>query len=480
MAELLTPDLCIIGAGPGGLAVAEAARRYDASVVLVERDRMGGDSVNAGSIPSKAFIAAARHAHGLRNAAAFGIEPMEVKADYAGVQAHVQQAIDAIAREDSVERFEALGVRIVAGTAKFIDPRTIRVEDTTIRARRFVLATGSQPRLPDIPGLTGVPYLTSDTVFALKERPSHLVIIGGGPLGIELAQAHRRLGAAVTVIEAKTPLAGSDPELVEIALRRMQEEGVVIRSATNVVSLAQNVAGQGVDITLSQGEAQEVISASHLLIATGRSPSVEALQLEKGHIKRNPLDKSALALRSGLRTSNRRVYAVGDAAGGTRFSDATAQEADALVLNALFGVPLNYDRHRIPQVTYCDPEIAQVGLTEPEAKERLRDRYKVVRISFAENRRARAERQSFGLAKLVTDPGGRILGAGIVGSRADELVSLFSLAIANRLSTQHLRAFVPAHPTFSEIARRLGTESARGPALKPWLDRVMALNRLLP
>jgi pyruvate/2-oxoglutarate dehydrogenase complex dihydrolipoamide dehydrogenase (E3) component len=349
-----------------------------------------------------------------------------------------------------------------------------------VRARRFVLATGSRPRLPDIPGLTAVPFLTSDTVFALTEKPSHLAIIGGGPLGIELAQAHRRLGAAVTVIEAKTPLAGSDPELVEIALRRMQEEGVVIRSATNVVSVAQGAAGQGVDITLSQGETQEVISASHLLIATGRTPSVDELQLDKARIGRNPLDKSALDLRSGLRTSNRRVYAIGDVAGGQRFSEATAHEADAIVRNALLGRPLRHNRHRVPQATYCDPEIAEIGLTEPEAKKRLRDRYKVVRISFAENQRARAERQGLGLAKLMTDPTGRILGAGIVGSRADELISLFSFAIANGLSTQHLRAFVPAHPTFSEIARQLGAESDHGAARKPWRDRLMALNRLLP
>ncbi|MDB5562757.1 MAG: dihydrolipoyl dehydrogenase, partial [Hyphomicrobiales bacterium] len=316
--------------------------------------------------------------------------------------------------------------------------------------------------------------------FTLTQKPTHLVIIGGGPLGMELAQAHRRLGAAVTVIEASTPLAQSDPELVDIALRRMQEEGVVIRSGTNVVSVAPGAAGRGIELTLGGGDVSETILASHLLIAVGRELNLNELDLDKANVKRDPLDSAMLALRSYFKTSNRRVYAVGALMANAWSDAAAAHQAQAVVRHALLGMPIQYDRQLVPLATYCDPEIAEVGLTEPMARKRLQSGYKVVRCAFADNARARAERQSFGLAKLVTDRDGRILGAGIVGANAGELIALFSFAIANRLSTHHLRAFVPAHPTFSEIVRQLGTESAHDQPPSPWLSRLMALNRLLP
>ncbi len=477
MAELLTPDICVIGAGSAGLAVAAAARAYGASVVVVERHPMGGTSLNAASLPAAALIASARHAHAMRTAGPFGIANDEPKFNYRGIHDHVRRVIEGIASNFSFERYEAMGIRLLAAEARFTDARTLRAGEVLVRARRFVIATGSRPAIPAIPGLDGVAYFTNATIFDNPRKLSHLVIIGAGQVGIELAQAYRRLGSSVTMIEIASPLAQFDPELADIALRRIEEEGVVIRRGTAVTSVQSRSFGIGVTVT--RGDLAEVLDASHILVATGRVANLDELDLQKARIGRARTGAMGLVLRSGLKTTNRRVYGIGDAAGGTHHIHAASYQAGLVVRNALFGRPLRNNPNVVPRAVFTDPEIAEIGLTEPMLRQR-RGNFRVQRVAFAENDRARVELDNYGLAKLVTDPKGRILGAGIVGAGAGELVALFSFAIANRLSVRHLRAFVAPYPTLAEIARRLGEEFYRDEADNRWLARLRAFNRLLP
>ena len=478
MAEVLTPDICVIGGGAGGLAVAAEARAHGASVVLIERERLGGDTLHAGSLPSKALVAAARRAHYLRTAAPFGIANDQPRINARGVFDHIHAVIDAVAPTGSLERLTALGVQLIAAEARFLDRRTVTAGDRLVRARRFVLAPGAHPFVPDIAGLDAVPYFTNESIFDNPRKLTHLVIIGGGPVGIELAQAFRRLGSEVTVIEIATPLADRDPELVEIALRRVTEDGVIIRTGASVSAV--QLRSLGIGITIRTGQGEETLDASHILVAAGRLPNLDGLDLDKAGIRRGKTGRQDLVVRSRLRTTNPHVYVVGDAAGGPQHTHAAAYQARAVVRSALFGLPLRYDPALVPTTIFTDPEIAEVGLTEPMARRAKRRDFNILRLSFAENDRAVAERQSYGLAKLVIDRKGRLLGAGIVGTGAGEMISLFSFAIANGLSAQHFRSYVAPYPTLSEIAVGLGNEFARLQPPSPWLGRLMALHRLLP
>ena len=283
MAETLTPDICVIGAGAGGLSVAAAAAAFGVSVVLVEKGRLGGECLYTGCVPSKALIAAAKRAHGIAGAEAFGIAAGPVRIDFAKVHRHVQDVIAAIAPNDSKERFTGLGVRVIAAAARFKDRDTVVAGDgTEIAARRFVIATGSSPSLPPIPGLDAVPYLTNETVFDLAARPEHLIVIGGGPIGLELAQAFRRLGAAVTVLEAAAPLAREDRECADVVLDALAREGVDIRSHVAIVRVEAR--GAKLNVVIRAGDGEETIAGSHLLVATGRTANTEGLGLEQAGI----------------------------------------------------------------------------------------------------------------------------------------------------------------------------------------------------
>ena len=265
MAEILKPDICVIGGGSGGLSVAAAAAAFGVPVVLVERHKMGGDCLNTGCVPSKALLAAAKRAELMRSAGPFGVTAQAVDVDFAKVHDHVQRVIAAIAPTDSAERFAGLGVRVIKGHAKFKDRRTVVVGDEVeIRARRFVIATGSTPALPPIPGLDEGPYLTNETVFSLSDRPDGLIIIGAGPVGLEMAQAFRRLGSAVTVLEAAAPLAKDDPECAAIVIDQLDREGVVIRSGVKVVRVKH--ASGGVAVTFEGSGGEETIEGRYLLV----------------------------------------------------------------------------------------------------------------------------------------------------------------------------------------------------------------------
>ena len=478
LAEILTPDLCVIGAGLGGLTAATEARALGGSVVLIERDRMGGDYLNTGAVPARALAAAAAHAHAVRSGVPFGIAADEPRIHARKVHDAVEQVIEGLAPHEAAARVEALGATVIKADARFLDDRTVVAGDVSVRARRFVIATGARSVVPPIPGLESVPYFTSETIFDNSRKLTHLVVIGGGATGLEIAQSYGRLGTAVTVVDPSVPLATSDPELVAVALERMGAEGVSIRPGTEVVQIQPR--SQGIGIIIRTGDREEMLDASHILIANGKAPNLDGLDLDKAGIRRSSGDPLRLELNQALRTSNRRVYAVGDAAGIDQRNDLAAHHARVVVRSALLGLPVRADADRVPTVVFTDPEIAEVGMVEPEARKRLGVGYTVLRTSLADNDRAKATQQGYGLIKLIVNGKGRILGAGIVGDRAGELIALFSLAISKRMSVGDLGSFPVPHTTLSESIGRLAGEYSRQSPIGPVMWRVVSLVRLLP
>jgi len=465
--EELNADICVIGAGSGGLSVAAGAAQMGARVILVEGGRMGGDCLNFGCVPSKALIAAARHADAMTSGAPFGVTPAVPNVDYAAAKDHVANVIAGIAPHDSVERFEGLGVKVIREYGRFISPDALEAGNTRVRARRFVIATGSSPFIPPIPGLDTVPYLTNESIFDLRERPEHLIVIGGGPIGIELAQAHRRLGSRVTVLEGFSALGKDDPELAAIALARIRAEGVDIIEGAMVERISRQ--GARIHVHVEQGEVHE---GSHLLVAAGRKANVDRLNLDVAGVATH---RTGIAVDSRLKTANRRIYAIGDVIGGLQFTHVAGYHAGIVIRSALFGLPSRADTAHIPWATYTDPELAQVGLTEDEARKRHGARLEVVRFDYAENDRARAELATTGLIKVMVVKG-RPVGASIVGAQAGELIQLWAMAIANRLKMGAVAAMVAPYPTLGEINKRVAG-AYFSPRLfeNPWVRRIVRL-----
>ena len=446
MSASLTPDLCVIGAGAGGLAVAAGAVQMGASVVLVERGDMGGDCLNVGCVPSKSLIAAAKFAHQWRRSGEFGVAYRPPSIDFVAVGDSVAQVIARIAPNDSVERFERLGVKVLRAEAKFTDPRTVRAGTFDIRARRFVIATGSCPAIPPIPGLGSIPYFTNETIFANRAPLRHLVVIGGGAVGVELAQAHRRLGAEITVIDAGPLLPRDDPELVALLIHRLAAEGIALRPSTAIAAIERG--GEGVAVALTSGER---IAGSHLLVAAGRQPNLAALDLAAAGIEAS---ERGVTVDTRLRTTNRRAYAIGDIAGGPQFTHAALYHAGIVIRNALFRLPARVDYGALPRVTYSDPELAAVGMSEAAARDAHGDKIRVLRWSLAENDRAQTERETAGMVKIVTDAKGRILGAAILDAGAGDQIMSWALAISQRLKIGAMANLVMPYPTRSEAGKR--------------------------
>jgi pyruvate/2-oxoglutarate dehydrogenase complex dihydrolipoamide dehydrogenase (E3) component len=443
--ETLTPDICVIGAGPGGLSVAAAAAAFGRNVVLIERHKMGGDCLNYGCIPSKALLAAGRRAHAMRTAAVFGITGIDPEVDPRRVHDHVQGVIAAIQPNNSVERFTGLGVRVILAAARFIDKSTVIAGEHRIKARRFVLAIGSAPIVPLIPGLDSVPYFANETIFDNQQRLHDLIVIGAGPLGLELAQAHHRLGSRVTVIEAAKALANEDPELSRIVLEQLAAEGINILESTTVERVESSLGRVRVHVSLN-GE-KHVVEGSHLLLAAGRKPATSDLGLEAARIR---YDNRGIKVNAGLKTSNRRVFAIGDCAGGPQFTHVADYHASLVVRRILFRRSSRVDLDILPRVTFTDPELAYVGLSEAEAQ-KTAGKINVLRWPYHENDRAQAEHNTVGHIKVVTAKNRRILGVGIVGVQAGELIQMWALAIAQKLKIEAMTTWISPFPTLGEI-----------------------------
>ncbi len=443
--ERIKTDILVIGAGSGGLSVAAGAVQMGADVVLLEGHKMGGDCLNYGCVPSKALLASGKAAHAQAHAGALGVADHVPGVDYAAAKTHVADVIAQIAPHDSVERFEGLGVRVISEYGRFIGPREVEAGPYRITARRIVVATGSSPLVPPIPGLEDVPYLTNETLFDLKERPEHLLIIGGGPIGMEMAQAHRRLGCEVTVIEGDKALGRDDPEMAGFVLAQLRGEGIVIEEN----ALAAKISGTAGAIRVAAKDGR-VFEGSHLLVAVGRKANIERLNLAAAGIE---TAKTGIKVDSSLKTTNRRIYAIGDVVGGKQFTHVAGYHAGVVIRSALFGIPAKAREDHIPHATYTDPELAQVGLTEAEAREVHGARLEVVRFDLEGNDRLVAERKARGLIKVMVVKG-RPVGVSIAGPQAGEHIALWSLAIANRLKMGQIASMVAPYPTVAEIGKR--------------------------
>ncbi|MEI4260479.1 dihydrolipoyl dehydrogenase family protein [Roseovarius sp. D0-M9] len=466
-------DILVIGAGSGGLSVAAGAVQMGARVVLLEGHKMGGDCLNYGCVPSKALIASGKAAHAQAHAARYGVSDVVPGVDYAAAKDHVADVIATIAPVDSVERFEGLGVKVISEYGTFISPTEVQAGDTVITARRIVIATGSRPAVPPIPGLDTVPYLTNETLFDLREQPEHLLIVGGGPIGMEMAQAHRRLGSRVTVIEGAKALANDDPETAAIVLEALRGEGIQIEEGTK----ATEIRGKAGAIEV-EAEDGRVFEGSHLLMAVGRKSNLERLDLEKAGIRTT---ERGIKVDERLKTTNARVYAIGDVAGGLQFTHVAGYHAGIVIRSAVLGLPAKAKTSHIPWATYTAPELAQVGLTEVEARDKYGARLEVVRHEYAHNDRAIAERETRGLIKVMV-AGGKPVGASIVGAQAGELIGLWALALANGMKMSQIAAMVAPYPTIGEVNKR-----AAGAYFSPrlfdsiWIKRAVRLvQRWLP
>lgn len=380
--DVIKADVCVIGAGSGGLSVAAGAAQLGAKTVLIERGTMGGDCLNTGCVPSKSLLSAAKHFHAMSDGGKFGLSAHETSVDFGKVHDHVHGVIADIAPLDSVERFEGLGVTVIKAQAKFVDPKTVEAGATRIEARRFVIATGSRAALPPIPGLAETPHLTNETIFELTVLPEHLIIIGGGPIGMEMAQAFRRLGSKVTLLEGARVLAKDDPELTQVVVDQVKADGVDIREGVSITSVEQS--GNGIRVALGG----ESVEGSDLLVAAGRTPNVEDLGLDAAGVT---FERGGIQVDGRLRTSNRKIFAIGDVAGGLQFTHVAGYHAGIVIRNALFRIPAKADVSAVPWVTYTDPELAHVGLTEAAARLRFGARVKVLKWPLADNDRARAE-----------------------------------------------------------------------------------------
>jgi pyruvate/2-oxoglutarate dehydrogenase complex dihydrolipoamide dehydrogenase (E3) component len=468
------PDFCVIGGGPGGLAAAAAAAAMGASAVLIEKGRMGGQSLNGGTVPSKALLAAAEYANAVRAGARFGVKSVRSGIEFAAVVAHARRAAQAVAPQLAAERFVGLGVRVIAGAARFKDANSVEAGDEIIKARRFIIATGSSPIVPAIPGLADAPYLLPETVFDLSDLPRNLTIIGAGNMGLELAQAFRRLGSEVTVLEAETPLRREDPECAAVVLDALAREGIKLRTGVKITQVRRMLARIQVVIAKAEG-GEETIEGTHLLVATGRQPNIEDLNLDAAGIRHGP---DGIVVNKYLRTRNKKIYAIGDVVGGPKFAHVAQHHAGLVVRNALFRSKVALDRRTLPWVTYTDPELAQIGFLEDEARAHA-GAIRILRWPYRENDRAVAAGATEGHIKVITDRRGGILGVTIVGAAASENIALWSLAVGQKLKIGALAGFIVPLPTYAEVGKRAavtyfmrGLTSSRVRRIIGWLRRL--------
>lgn len=470
----LTPDLCVIGAGTAGLAVATAAAAFGVSVVIIERDRMGGP---AGDSAVMALAAAGARAQAAREARHFGITTGEPEVNDAQLHDHVQRVLSAAAPNASAERMTALGATVIRGEGRFISRSTVVVGEQTIKARRFVIATGARSVAPPIPGLDAIACLTDASLATATRRPGRLIVLGGGTTGVAIAQAMVRLGSAVALVDTADLLGGEDPEAVAILRRALLREGVALHERAQVLR-AQSVRS-GVRLALAAGEggAEQMIEGTHLLLATTRVPAIESLDLELAGIA---VEAGGIRVDRGLRSSNRRVYAIGDCIGGAlgaRRGGHVAEEQARLVLrNALFRQPGRFDTSLVPRLTQTQPELAGVGLSEDEARAKA-GAIRVLRWPYAESARTHATRETEGFVKLVTDAKGRLLGVTIVGSQAGELIAPWCLALKTGMSAQGMAELVMPYPALSEVSKRAATSFFTPLAAKPGLRRLIGFLR---
>jgi len=446
-------DLCVIGGGAAGLVTAAGGAGLGARVALIEKNQLGGECLYTGCVPSKALLHQANLVHWANQAEQTGLT-IEGQPDFKLCHDYVHSVISKIAPNDSPERFVSLGVDVIPGEARFIDRQSVAVNDRIITAKKFVLATGTRPSLPPVQGLDEVAFFTNETIFANQQRLPELIILGAGPVGIELAQAHQRLGCRVTVIEmADTILPNEDPELSLIVQNSLDRDGVKFLLGTRATKVRQLSPGNtGLELAVEHRTGMlQTIKGTHLLVATGRSPNIESLGLEHAGIK---TDAGKILLDEYLRTTNKRVYACGDVAGPFNFTHMAEHQAGTVLRNTLFHMFAKPENRHIPWSTFTDPELARIGLSEAQARKQNID-YRVFRFPFAEIDRAIIDGQTAGLVKVIVNKKGRILGAALAGHQAGELIHELALAMKHNINLGKLSGLIHIYPALSQINRRV-------------------------
>lgn len=467
--QTINADICVIGAGSGGLSVATGAAQMGARVVLIENNKMGGECLNSGCVPSKALISAANIARTIRDTKKYGIKSSIESINYEAVHKYINKTINNIAPHDSKERMEKLGITVLFGTASFINPKEVSVANTNIKARYFVIATGSLPTAPPTPGLKDTPYLTNATIFALKQQPEHLVVLGGGPIGCELAQAHRALGTKVTLLQHSTILNKDDPELVDTVRKQFITDGISLFENTELNNISYNNKQFTVDFT--SNEEQQTITGSHLLVATGRKPNIEALQLENAKVKFN---QRGIIVNNKMQSSQKHIYAVGDVAGSYQFTHIANYQAGIAIRNILFHLHSKVNYAALPWTTFTDPEIANAGMHENDARE-IYGNIKVLKAEFNNNDRANTEGDTRGFIKVITKKNGKILGASIVGHNASELIQPWIIAITQKQKIKTMASFIAPYPTRGEISKVAASEYYKPALFSPKTKKIVQL-----
>lgn len=467
-------DIVVIGGGSGGLVVAAGGSTLGAKVALVEKHRLGGDCLWYGCVPSKTLIKSAQVAFYMRHAERWALAPADPKPDLARVMERVREVIAQIEPFDSPERFRGLGVDVVFGEGHFVAPDVFEVGGRRLTARTFVIATGSRPAVPPIPGLESVPYLTNETVFDLREQVPSLIVVGSGPIGSELAQAFRRLGCEVTVVDmASSTLPREDPDLAAVVHRQLVAEGIRFRFDATLVKVAGTAGAIEVTVRGKDG-AEQTLAATHLLLAAGRKLNVEGLGLETAEVA---MDRGRIVVDDKLRTSQSHIYVVGDVAGGYQFTHLAEHHAGIVLRRAIFRLWWAKPSPILPWCTYTDPELARVGLSETEAQQ-TNIAHRVYRFPFEDIDRARAEGETEGFAKIITDPKGKLLGAAIVGPHAGELIAEYGLALTKGMAAKDISGVIHTYPTLASISRRVADQRLKEgltPTAKTWIKRIFGL-----
>jgi pyruvate/2-oxoglutarate dehydrogenase complex dihydrolipoamide dehydrogenase (E3) component len=477
-------DIAIIGGGAGGLSVAAGAAQLGARTLLIEREaHLGGDCLFYGCVPSKTLIATAHARHLMANAERFGLPRVDLPpVDFALVRARIQSVIMGIRGHDSIERFCGLGAEVRFGAARFVNEHEAEIDEGTggkrVSAAKWVIATGSRAQIPAIPGLADTPHLTNHEVFSLDRLPERLVILGGGPIAVELAQAFQRLGSQVDVIQRSARiLTRDDVDMAAEVQQALEAEGVRFHLGAALTGV-QAVGGQKVVSFTLDGQARSV-SGDALLVALGRTPNVEGLGLDAAGV-----DYSAKGINvdARLRTSRKHIYACGDVTGAWQFTHAAGYEAGVVVANAIFRLPRKADYTWMPWCTYTEPGLGGIGLNEAMAKRaglKPGVDYRVVTERFADNDRARAEAENGGCVKLLLDSGGKPLGVQIVGAGAGDLLGEWAAVLAGKVSLTTLAGITHPYPTRAEsakaVAGRVIGEKLFSPTVKKALHYVFGL-----
>jgi pyruvate/2-oxoglutarate dehydrogenase complex dihydrolipoamide dehydrogenase (E3) component len=446
-------DIGVIGGGAAGLTVAAGAARFGAKVLLIEKsDRLGGDCLHTGCVPSKTLIKTAKVLALVRRSREFGLPCLEIpEIDLGSVMDRVHRVIGRIQAQDSPERFCGLGVKVLFGSASFVDAHTVELPGGRFSAKSWVLSTGSSPAIPPVKGLEEVPYWTNESVFSQRELPESLIVLGGGPVGIELAQCFQRLGTMVTVVEFLDQILGAeDGDAAEIVRLRLLSEGMEILTSTKAVRAEKGPKGVKLTVAPSPGGEECILEADALLVATGRKPNVSGLNLEAAGVA---YSAKGIPSDARMRTNVGHIYACGDVNGVFPFTHVAGYEGGIALTNAVLHLPRKADYGKIPWCTFCDPEVASVGLNEKRAlKEGIE--YRVLTERFADNDRALAESEAEGFIKVLLTPRGKLLGCQIVGAGAGELIHEWILAVSGGAKLSTIAGGVHVYPTLSEISKR--------------------------